>query len=107
MNPAMLTELLARLKTGLAGLLGDQLADVYLYGSGARMEARPDSDVDVLVVVREPFSYFELVQRTGALAAELSLRYDTVVALAFVSTDAYQQQNSPFLLNVRQDAIAI
>jgi predicted nucleotidyltransferase len=35
----------------LADQLGDRLVRVLLYGSWARGEARPDSDVDILVVV--------------------------------------------------------
>ncbi|MBI5477956.1 MAG: nucleotidyltransferase domain-containing protein [Deltaproteobacteria bacterium] len=34
--------------------LGDGVASVRLYGSRARGEARPDSDIDVVVVLRAP-----------------------------------------------------
>jgi len=43
---------LAVLKKRLQPLLGDSLAKLVLYGSRARGDADPDSDVDVAIVVR-------------------------------------------------------
>lgn len=44
-------KVLRELKKGLAGIYGDQLKAVYLFGSFARGEGRtPDSDIDVMVV---------------------------------------------------------
>ena len=42
---------LRRFQNAVAGRFGGRLADVRLFGSYARDEARADSDVDVLVVV--------------------------------------------------------
>ena len=43
---------LAVLKKRLQPLLGDSLAKLVLYGSRARGDADPDSDVDVAIIVR-------------------------------------------------------
>lgn len=43
---------LAMLKERLTGFLGDSLVKLALYGSRARGDHDPDSDVDVAVVVR-------------------------------------------------------
>lgn len=99
--------LLQQLRTELHRVLGEQIEAIYLYGSQARGDARPDSDVDVLVVLRNDFSYFEMVERTGEIAARLSLQFDTVVSLAFSSLEKFNQQKLPFLLNVRQEGIAV
>jgi predicted nucleotidyltransferase len=42
---------LAVFRNALAARFGDRLMDLRLFGSYARDEARPESDVDVLVVV--------------------------------------------------------
>jgi len=107
MRHADITQILKHLKADLEAILGDRMEALYLYGSQARDEARSDSDIDVLVVLRGDFQYFDMVQQTGDLAARLSLRYDTVISLAFISEEKYNHQQIPFILNVRQEGIAI
>ena len=99
--------LLQLLRAELFRVLGEQIETIYLYGSQARGDARPDSDVDVLVVLRDDFRYFDMVERTGEIVARLSLQFDTVISLAFSSRRKFDQQKIPFLLNVRQEGIAV
>ncbi len=107
MRKDQLTGLLQQLRAELNRVIGKQIEALYLYGSQARGEARPDSDLDVLVVIRGDYQYFDLVERTGEIAARLSLQYDTVISLAFTSAEKYNNQKIPFLLNVREEGIAI
>ena len=53
-NPRQKTMLLARIKSCLQAVYGDRLRGVVLYGSEARGEATPDSDVDILVLLTGP-----------------------------------------------------
>jgi predicted nucleotidyltransferase len=46
--------LLARIKSRLQAVYGDRLRGVVLYGSEARGEATPDSDVDIMVLLAGP-----------------------------------------------------
>ena len=107
MTEEKLSEILVTLRSGLAELLGDQLAAVYLYGSHARGEATSYSDIDVLIVLNGNFDYFEMIEKTGDLAAKLSLENDTVIALAFVTKDNYQTRRTPFLMNVRREGVLV
>ena len=107
MDSEKLANILHDLRIGLAQILVDRLEAVYLYGSQARGEARQDSDIDVLVVIRGKFDYFDMIERTGELAAKLSLENETVVSLVFTSQENYEHRMVPFLMNVRQEGIAV
>lgn len=101
-----LKSLMAELKEGLQALYGQRLRGVYLFGSYARGEADEESDVDVLVVLDDYESYGAEVERTGMLGAELSLRYGVSVSKVFLRESEWRDGDTPFLANVRQEAIA-
>ncbi len=83
-----------------------RLARVVLFGSHARGDAEPGSDVDLLAVLRGDVSATAEVSRVSGPLAELSLRHDVVVSCVFVSEERYRSEQSPFLLNVRREGIA-
>ena len=107
MNRDELIVLRKELREALADLFGSQLETLYLYGSQARGDAKPDSDIDVLVVLKDDFDYFDMVEYTGQTASKLSLRYDTVISLAFTSREKFKNRRDPFLLNVHQDGVLL
>lgn len=107
MSGTQQSSVLTELRRGLARILGDRFEAAYLFGSRARGEERPDSDVDVLVVVRGPFDYGDLIRCTSELVSSLSLKYDTVISRAFVSKERFELEQSPFLLNVRREAVGV
>jgi predicted nucleotidyltransferase len=83
------------------------LEGVYLFGSRARGEARPDSDVDVLIVLRDEFDYADMLRRTSFVVARLSLQYDLVISRVFVTREQLLHGETPFLLNVRREAVPL
>jgi predicted nucleotidyltransferase len=102
-----LTTILTQLRTELVHILGVRLEAVYLYGSQARGDARSDSDIDVLVVMRGNFDLEELLDKTLDLVAELSLEYDVVISRSFVSKERFDHEMSLFLMNVRREAVPV
>jgi predicted nucleotidyltransferase len=107
MSQRALENILRSLRQELARSLGDQLVSVFLYGSQARRQARPDSDIDVLVIVRDDSDYGDLIRRTSAAVAALSLQHDVVISRAFVSKERFEREQTPFLLNVRREGLAV
>jgi uncharacterized protein len=107
MRDDVMASLLPHLRAELERVIGEEIEAVYLYGSQARGEARPDSDVDVMVVLHSDFRYFDMVERTGEIAARLSLQYDTVISLAFSSAAQFNHQKIPFYLNIKQEGVVI
>ena len=113
MHP-VLTEMTERLRTRvgelhaeLARFYGARLVTLVLYGSHARADADAASDIDVLVVLEGQVAPGREIRRTSAITAWLSLEYDTVISCFFLSTDRYQTEQSPLLMNVRREGIAV
>jgi predicted nucleotidyltransferase len=66
-----LEPILTHLKKELTDLYGDRLQHLTLFGSQARGDAEPGSDIDVLVVLKSPVNPGEEIKRTGkAIAVE-------------------------------------
>jgi predicted nucleotidyltransferase len=100
------SKLLAEFKCELARIYGDRLKGVFLYGSLARGEAESESDVDVLVVLDDWDNYAAEVDRTGAVASQLSLAHGLSISQVFVRERDWLRGETPFLLNARKDAIS-
>jgi predicted nucleotidyltransferase len=99
--------ILSQLHQEFARILGDRLEGLYLYGSQARGDARPDSDIDVLAVIRGPVETMQLLEETAPASCGLSLEHNIVISSAFISKERFEQENSPFTINIRRDAVAI
>ena len=105
MSKRELQGILRTLRRELTRFLDDQLVSVILYGSRARGQARSDSDIDVLVVVRDDSDDGDLIRRTSTAVAALSLQHDVVISRTFVSTERFEHEQTPFLLNVRREGV--
>lgn len=91
----------------LADIYGERLKDVVLYGSSARKDAHPESDIDLLVVLdRVPSRQAELARMSDILWKH-SLANDTVVAEIPVSEAEYRDLADPLLSRVRAEGISV
>jgi predicted nucleotidyltransferase len=100
-------KILAEYRHRLIEILGAELDSVLLFGSQARGEAGAGSDIDVLCVMKNQFDYGDLISRTSLATAEISLKHDVVISRVFVTREAYAFQDSPFLMNVRKEQVAV
>jgi len=104
---APLREILHRLKAGLEEIYGDRLKGVYLYGSRARGDARPDSDVDLAVVLDDFESSFDEIERTSHIVADLSLASDVVLSAIPIREADWSIRETLFIRNAREDEVAV
>jgi len=106
-SPPNLKKILNEYRQRLIEILGPDLDSVLLFGSQARGDAGTGSDIDVLCIIKTPFDYGDLISRTSLATAELSLAHDVVISRVFVTLEAYSSQESPFLMNVRKEQVAV
>lgn len=98
---------LAEAKARLSEMYGDRLARVVLYGSYARGDAREDSDVDLLVVLRGDYEPYAEIKRTSALHLDLLLRYGVDLAIQPFDEHEVTDLERPFMRNVAADAVEL
>lgn len=96
-----------RMRTGLTDIYRDRLRGVYLYGSRARGDQGPDSDVDILIVPDRVGSFGEELERTSRLASDLSLDAGLIVSRAFASDLDWRTGAKPFLASAWADALQV
>lgn len=93
----------ARFLDQLENLCGDQIARVILFGSRARGDYEPESDIDLLIVTRGGKSQVDEITR------HLS-RDEPYFSILVMSADEYQKHQwlrDPLYVNVRRDGIEL
>jgi predicted nucleotidyltransferase len=88
-------------------IYGERLVRLVLFGSQARGDTEPGSDIDVLVVLQGIVSPCEEIARTINDVADISLAYNEVVSCVFVSQEQFERERSPLLLNVRREGVLL
>jgi len=94
-------------RAGLSGLYGRRLRGLYLYGSYARGDESDDSDIDFLVLLDEIEDVGEELERMSELGSRLSLAFDVTITFFPLSVSEFQNLHTPFLLNVRREAVEV
>jgi len=100
-------EIAAELRRRFERVYGDRLVAVVLYGSQARGDAEPASDIDVMVVLKGPVDPWDEIERTLDAVADLSLERDCVVSCLFMEAGRYELEQGPLLVNVRREGVLV
>ena len=103
--PARIKKLMKELKVGLIRIYGDQLKAVYLYGSYARGDYRPGSDVDVMILLKDYKNYWKEYQRASDHMSDVSLKYDLTVSCILIKEIQWKESDKPVLRNIRREGL--
>jgi predicted nucleotidyltransferase len=98
---------LAEARRRLEALYGDRLVRVVLYGSQARGEARSDSDVDVIVVLKGPVNVPAEIKRLVQIEVDLMDIYDEYVSLQPFAEAEYEDRGRPLMMNVHAEGVEL
>ncbi len=101
------TAILAELRRRFEALYGERLVQMILFGSQVRGDAEPGSDIDVLVVLKDPVHPGDEIDRTIDIVTELSLQHAEVISCVFIGENRFMHRHGPLLRNVRREGIRI
>lgn len=84
---------------------GEKLSQILIYGSYARGEATPESDMDVLVVLKEPFDYWKEWKRISDIgyAASFGKNRLLVFSTLLSGEKEFLTSDSPLIFNIRRE----
>jgi predicted nucleotidyltransferase len=105
--PPAVLRAVTELKQALQDFYGERLAGLYLYGSYARGDFRPDSDVDLLLLLHGEVNPCEEIDRLSPLVSEICLRHEVLLSVLPVPAAWLARRQSPLYVRVRQEGRAL
>ncbi len=99
---------LRQFKNALEQILGGQLIILKLFGSKARGNDRPDSDIDLLVIVAS--DDWRIRDKVYDVATDILLQKDVCISPKVISKNRFDQlckEGTSFIHNVCRDAITV
>jgi len=100
-------EVAAAVVADLRELYGSRLVEVLLYGSRARGDAHPDSDVDLAVVLDAVASPWEELRRMDDILWRHTLASGLTVSATPVSAEAWRAERGSFVRAARAEGVPV
>jgi len=98
---------ITELVQGLKKLYGENLSRVILYGSKARGETTNGSDIDIAIIGKRFEDSSMEIKRTINIVANVSLKYDLLIAVVPLSEKEFEKCDIPFIINVKREGIKL
>jgi hypothetical protein len=91
----------------LRSLYGQRLQQVLLFGSWARGDAHPESDIDLLVVLDRVESVWEELRKMDPVLWRCSFENDTVISATPVARADLERAAAPILIRAKAEGQAV
>jgi len=102
-----LSNILQRLKAYFRSLYQDQLEAIVFYGSQARRDAHPFSDIDILLILKNKVNSSQEIRGTTHFISQVCLDYELVISRHFISSEKFINAKSSFMQNIRKEGIIL
>jgi predicted nucleotidyltransferase len=96
-----------RCKKILEGYYGSQFKGLILYGSMARNQAGPLSDIDLLVLLGQPFDYFRELRRIVELLYPIQLESDQLISAKPAPFDEFEHGVIQLYRNAKKEGVLL
>jgi len=100
-------DILTRIKDCLQMLYGDRLQNVLLFGSEARGESIPDSDIDIMVILNGPVYFMLEYRRIIDALYDLILESGRIIDVTPVEKQKYEAGEFALYRNARQEGVLL
>jgi predicted nucleotidyltransferase len=104
---ATVNEVVKKCKMALESHYGAQLKGVILYGSTARNQADSMSDIDLLVLLSQPFDYFSELRQVIDVLYPIQLESERLISARPVSLEEFERGSIQLYRNAKREGIFV
>ena len=101
------TDIIQQCRESLESYYGSQFRGLILYGSTARHEASPFSDIDLLVLLNSPFDHFAELRRIVELLYPIQLESERLISAQPAAYDEFEKGSLQLYRNAKRDGVAM
>lgn len=96
--------IISEFKKIIEQIYGERLSKIILYGSQARGEAQTDSDIDLLIVLKdENISLIKEIRTINKKVIDLILKYDKPISFLPITQTKFETYKSPLFYFIRKE----
>jgi uncharacterized protein len=106
-TPSRHNIIIKKCKQTLAEYYGDRLKGVILYGSMARKQATPTSDIDLLVLLAPPLDYFAELWQIVDVLYPLQLESEHLISAKPVSVKDFEAGSVSLYRNAKREGVTV
>lgn len=110
MNNDILRDILCSIKQGYKQVYGDDIMDIYPYGSYARGDYEQDSDIDFVAIVKgNRLDLQKKLKVMWDIAADLGLENDIVISPTVIPYNEFlqYQEKLPYYRNIIKEGVKV
>jgi len=102
-----MNEILHQCRKILEDYYSRRFKGLILYGSVARDQATPESDLDLLVLLNPPVDYFEELRQIIELLYPIQLESELLISAKPVPVDDYENGRIQLYRNARREGVPV
>ena len=107
MEEKIANSIIQKCKEALSQYYGSRLKGIILYGSMARGEAGPESDIDLLILLSPPFDYFAELSQIVDVLYPVQLESEQLISAKPALASDYEVGSISLYRNARREGVAV